>query len=126
MTIRKTLLTLAATSLMIPAFAFASDTAPNANSFIVKSSADSMTRIAAKAYKKGDYARTVGYSKRALKAGLSTNRQAIAYNNICAAEAQLGDMIAASEACTKALELRPDFEPAKVNKAALTVMMAKK
>ncbi len=126
MTLRKTLLSIAALSLMAPAItASATDAAPE-NVFTVKTTTDYRVKKAAKAFKKGEFERSIAYSNQALNAGLSRKRKAIAYSNICAAEASLGNMEAASKACDSALDLRPDYAPALSNKAALRVMLAQK
>lgn len=126
MTIRKTLMTLAAVSMMAPALATAGDTAPQADAFTVKTTTDYRVKESVKAFKAGNFARSIEYSNRALDAGLSSKRQAIAQSNLCAAYGAINDTAGASEACDKALELRPDYAPALANKSALTVMLAQK
>lgn len=126
MTIRKTLLTIAALSLMAPAVSASATDASTANVFTVKTTTDYRVKKAAKAFRKGEFERSIAYSNKALNAGLSSKRKAIAYTNICAAEASLGNMEAAAEACDSALNLRPDYAPAVSNKAALRVMLAQK
>ena len=109
---------------MVPAVANAGDTAPASNDFVVKSSTDAMIKLSVKAFNNGEYERSIAYSQRALDSGLSKSRKAVAQNNLCAANAVLGQMDEAAEACNAALELRPEFEPAQTNKAALTVLLA--
>lgn len=121
--IRKSLMTLAAAAMLVPATAMASD-APTGLS--VKSTTNGYVKMSVKAYKTGDFERAAKLSKRALKDGMSKNRRAIAYSNLCAAEAALGNMDAATEACDKALNLRPGYEFATANKSALTVLLAQK
>ncbi len=126
MTIRKTLLTLTIAAMMIPVGASASDITAPSTELTVQSSTDGMIKLGAKAFQKGEFERSIAYHNRALKSGLSKKRKAVAQSNICAANAALGNMEAAREACDAALELRPGFEPAQNNKAALTVMLAQK
>ncbi|NNE58200.1 MAG: hypothetical protein HKN36_08850 [Hellea sp.] len=126
MIIRKTLMTLAAASMMVPALASAGETAPQAGAFTVKTTTDYRVKEAVKSFKSGDFTRSIAYSQKAIEEGLSTKREAIAFSNLCAALAASGDMNAATEACDTALELRPDYAPAVDNKAALTVMLAQK
>jgi len=126
MTIRKTLLTLTIAAMMTPAMASATDITAPSTELTVQSTTDGMIKLGAKAFQKGEFERSLAYSKRAVKSGLSKKRKAIAQSNICAANAALGNMDAAREACDAALDLRPGYEPAQDNKAALTVMLAQK
>lgn len=121
--IQKTILTIAAATLMAPALSFAAD-APTG--LAVKTTTNGYVKMSVKAYKAGEFERSAKLSKRALKDGMSKSRRAIALNNLCAAEAALGNMDAATEACDKSLELRPGFELAAANKSALTVLLAQK
>lgn len=82
--------------------------------------------MSVKAFKKGEYERSAAFSKRALKDGLSKSRKAIAYANLCSAEAASGNMEAAAEACDASLELQPGFEIAEANRSALTTLLAAK
>lgn len=122
------LLSLTAAVLALPAAsAMAADVTPQTSaSFVVKSSADSHIRSSARAFKRGDTEKSIRYSLRALKSGLSAQRAAIAHSNLCAAYAVLDDMENAAEACDTALKLRPDYKPALTNSAALTVRLAQK
>jgi len=121
--IRKSLMTIAAAAMMLPTAAFAAD-APSG--LTVKSTTNGIVKMSVKAFNNGDYERSAKLSKQALKAGMSKNRRAIAYTNLCAAEAALGNMEAAGEACENALDLRPGYEFAVANKSALTVLLAEK
>lgn len=126
--LKSTLIGLALTAGSLPAAsAMAADvSAPSASAFIVKSSADRNIRSSAVEFRKGHLERSVTYSQRALRSSLSAKRAAIAHSNLCAAYASLGDMEKAKTACASALELRPDYEPAQNNKAALTYQLAQK
>ncbi len=118
----KTILGLAAATVLIPASAMAADT--NASEFVVKSASNGNIRAAATAFEKGDFAKSAVFSQAALKGNMSDRKAAVAFTNLCAAEAALGDMDSAKEACDSALALRPGYEPAETNKAALTVRLA--
>ena len=122
------LLTLTAAVLAFPAAsAMAADAAPQTTAtFVAKSAADGQIRAGAKAFKQGQFERSITYSRAALKSSLSSKRAAIAHSNLCAAYASIGEMDKASTACASALELRPGYEPALTNKAALTVRLAQK
>ena len=122
-TVRKTLLTLAAATMIMPAMAMAGD-APSG--LTVKSTTNGYIKMSVKAFNKGEFERSASLSKRALKDGLSKRRRAIALSNLCAAEAAMGNMDAAAEACGQSLELRPGYELAQANKSALTVLLAQK
>lgn len=117
----KTAMAIIAAAIILPA---AGATAADNSGFIAKSASDSNIRAAATSFEKGDYAKSVAFSKAALRASMSTRRQAIAYTNLCAAYGELGDMERANIACDKALELRPGYEAAEDNKAALTIRLA--
>lgn len=129
--LRHGLLTLATAALTLPAAsAIAADVTPQTTTasatFIAKSAADSRIREGAKAFKRGDFERSISYSRSALKQSLSRKRAAIAHSNLCAAYASIGEMEKASASCHAALELRPGYEPAVTNKAALTIRLANK
>ncbi len=123
MTIRKTVLSLAAAAMLAPAVAFAGD-APT--DLTVKSTTNAYVKMSVRAFNEGRFEDSANYSRRALKDGMSKSRRAIAYNNLCAAEAAQGNMDAAAEACADALELRPGLEIAEANQSALTVLLAQK
>lgn len=109
--------------------AMAADVTPQAQAqatFTAKSAADTNIRLSAKAFRAGDFQRSVKYSNLALKSSISSKRAAIAQSNLCAAHAKLGQMNEASAACAAALELRPNYAPAIENKAALTIRLAQK
>jgi len=93
--------------------------------FISATASDGYIRAGVKAFKRGQYAKTVTFQKAALKSKLSPRKAAIAQSNLCAAYGAMGEYGSASEACETALTLRPDYAPALSNKAALRVEMAK-
>ncbi|MDB2437147.1 hypothetical protein N9W89_00400 [Hellea sp.] len=119
-----TLAALAITTTLAPASAMATD-APTA-SFVVKSTTDGRVKLGVKAFKRGDFERSVRWSKSALEGSLSSRKEAVAYSNLCAAYAKLGQMEEAQEACDSALELRANYAPAIVNKASLITRLAQK
>lgn len=121
--IKKTFLTLAAAAMLAPAAAIAGD-APTG--FTVKTVNNGYAKISVRAFQDGDFERSAAYSRRALEDGMSKTRRAIVYNNLCAAEAALGNMDAAAQACDKALEMRPGYDIAEANQSALTVLLAQK
>jgi len=112
--------------MMTPAIASAGDAHPVSADLKVQTSTDYYVKKGAKAFNAGDFDAAIGYSNKALESGLSDKRQAIAYSNICAANAAMNQMDAAAKACETALELRPGYAPAETNKAALTIMLAQK
>ncbi len=101
--------------------AFAGETS---QSFNVERTTNPAVRVAVKAFKKGDYERSVRLNQQALRKGLSSSRASVAQSNICASYAMLGELEKAGEACQAALDLKPDNDVASANKAALTVRMA--
>lgn len=107
------------------ASAMASDKTASTPGFQVTSAATSHIRSGAKAFKKGEYAKSAMYSRVAIQSSLSNRREAIAQSNLCAAYGAMGEMENARLACISALELRPGYEPAIANKAALTYKLAK-
>jgi len=115
---------LAMTTTLAPASAMATDV-QTAN-FVVKSTTDGRIKLAVKAFKKGDFEKSVRMSKSALTGGLSSRKEAVAYSNLCAAYAKLGQMEDAQSACDTALELREHYAPAIVNKASLIIRLAQK
>lgn len=113
-------LTLSATSAMA-----AEAPAENAvQTFQVKSASDGNIRAGAKAFKKGDFAKSAMFSRVAIKSSLSNKREAIAQSNLCAAYGAMGEMEQARLSCETALKLRPGYEPAVANKAALRYKLA--
>lgn len=111
MTSPKTIKTLTlglAVSLAAIAFspaAIASDATPV---FASKSISNSKIRAGIQAFEKGDFTKAAFFQKTALKSGLSKSRKVAAYTNLCAAEAALGDLEAATSACATALQMAPD------------------
>ena len=97
-----------------------------ADTFIVTSTTDGRIKLGVKAYNKGDFNKTVRATRSALKRGISSRKAAIAHSNLCAAYAKLDMMDEAKQACAAALELRPNYEPARHNKASLTIRLAQK
>ena len=73
-------------------------------------------------YNAGKYAEAIAASRSALRIRPD---DAIAYNNICAANNAMQRWDEGIEACTKAIQLRPDFELAKNNMAMATKMKGK-
>ena len=121
--IRKSILAIATVAMLAPTTAFANDAA---SGLTVKSTSNAYVKMSVKAFNAGEFQSAADYSKRALKDGMSKSRRAIAYSNLCAAEAALGNDEAAAEACASALELRPGYELAEANQSALTVLFAEK
>lgn len=130
MTIRTKLLALSAAAMMattlVSTSALAGDSSVAAPQLKVESSTDYYVKAGAKAFKKGDFNRSIAYSNKALDKGLSSKREAIAYSNLCAAHGALNETAAAAEACDKALVLRPDYKPALNNQAGLRTLLAQK
>jgi len=118
------LATLAITTTLPAASAMAAD--PSTHSFVVKSTTDGKIKIGVKAFKKGNFEKSIRITQSALNSSLSPKKAAIAHSNLCAAYAKLNQLDKAKQACSAALELRPSFEPAKINKTALTIRLAQK
>ena len=111
-----------AVAIMLAPAAFAGD---NTNAaFSVERTSNPAVRVAVKAFKKGDYAKSVQFSQQALRSGLSKSRASVAQSNLCASHAMLGEMEKAAEACVAALDLKPENETALANSKALTVKLA--
>lgn len=119
-----TLTAFALTATLPSASAMAADKV--ADSFVVKSTTDGRIKIGVKAYKQGNYEKTVRMTRAALNTSLSPRRAAIAHSNLCAAYAKLDLLDEARQACAAALELRPNYAPAEANKASLTIRLAQK
>ena len=117
-----TLAALAITATLPTASAMASDT--DAENFVVQKTTDGRIKLGVKAFKKGDFEKAVRVTQSALNTSLSPKKAAIAHSNLCAAYAQLEMLDKAQQACAAALELRPDYEPARSNKASLTIRLA--
>lgn len=119
-----TLTALAITATLPAASAMAAD-AP-AGDFVVSSTTDGRIKLGVKAFKKGDFEKTVRMTRSALNTSLSPKKAAVAHSNLCAAYAKLEMLDEATQACAAALELRPNYAPAKTNKASLTIRLAQK
>ncbi len=91
--------------------------------FTSESAADAYIRKGHAEYRKGHWEKSILYSNKAVKQGLSPQRKAIAYSNLCAAYGQIGKLKEARIACDKALEIRPNYEPALLNINALTARL---
>lgn len=102
------------TTVVIPASAIAKDSA-----FTVKTTTNGKVRLGVSAFDKGDFEKSVRLNESALKSSLSPKKAAVAHSNICAAYAEMGDFTSARIACDAALTLRPGYEPAVSNLAAL-------
>lgn len=107
--------------LSVPAQA---QTGATAADYVVRKTSDVRIKMGISAFKDGDYERAASYNLKALKAGLSKSRKAIAYNNLCAALGAQGDYAGAVEACDSALELRPDLKEAAQNRAAVQAQLS--
>ena len=92
--------------------------------FNVAKATNGSVKLGIKAFHKGDYARSIAMHKSALRKGISSRKAAIVHSNLCASWAKLGDYVQAETACEKALELRPDYAPAKANMNRLIVKLA--
>lgn len=119
-----TLAALAMTATLPTATAMAAD-APT-GSFVVKRTTDGRIKLGVKAFKKGDFEKTVRVTRSALNTSLPPKKAAIAHSNLCAAYAKLEMLDEAQQACAAALELRPGYEAAVTNKASLTIRLAQK
>lgn len=119
-----TLAALAITATLPTASAMASD-AP-AGDFVVQKTTDGRIKLGVKAFKKGDFEKTVRVTRSALNTSLSPKKAAVAHSNLCAAYAKLEMLDEAKQACAAALELRPDYDAAKTNKASLVIRLAQK
>lgn len=123
----RTLLTLSATAALTLGLGFTAPAmAADSGSFTVVTTSDANIRAGAQAFEKGDYKKSIGFTRAALKTPLSKKRKASAQSNLCAAYAGLGDMSAAKEACDTALTLRPGYKAAVQNSQALSVKLAAK
>jgi len=119
-----TLAALAITATLPTASAMAAD-APKGD-YVVQKTTDGRIKLGVKAFKKGDFEKTVRVTRSALNAALSPKKAAIAHSNLCAAYAKLEMLDKAQQACAAALELRPGYEAAQTNKASLTIRLAQK
>ena len=113
---------------LVPASAMANEskaqTVYEQTEFEVVQATNGTVKLGVKAFQKGDYARSVALHKSALRQGLSSRKAAIVQTNLCASWAKLGDYVQAETACETALELRPDYGPAKANMNLITVKLA--
>ena len=119
-----TLAALAITATLPTASAMADDA--NTHGFVVQKTTDGRIKLGVKAFNKGDFEKTIRFTRSALNTSLSPKKAAIAHSNLCAAYAKLEMLDKAQQACAAALELRPDYEPAQTNKASLTTRLAQK
>ena len=119
-----TLAAITVTAMLPTASAMATD-APAGN-FVVQKTTDGRIKLGVKAFKKGDFEKTVRVTRSALNTSLSPKKAAIAHSNLCAAYAKLEMFDEATQACSAALELRPGYEAAVTNKASLTIRLAQK
>lgn len=119
-----TLAAITVTAMLPTASAMATD-APAGN-FVVQKTTDGRIKLGVKAFKKGDFEKTVRVTRSALNTSLSPKKAAIAHSNLCAAYAKLEMFDEATQACSAALELRPGYEAALTNKASLTIRLAQK
>jgi len=92
--------------------------------YVASSASSPVIRAASQAFNRGDYKESAALSRAALQSSLSKRKTAIAQSNLCAAYAKLEMFDEASEACEKALELHPGYEPAEKNQAQLTIRLA--
>lgn len=100
--------------------AFATDT----QGFTAATAADPKIRTAASEFRQGDFAKSVAFSKAALKGKMKKSKQAVAQSNLCAAYGAMGELELAKTACDAALAIRPNYAPAMANRAALAVRVA--
>jgi len=100
--------------------ALASDSAPQ---FGVQTNATRSIASSATEFRKGDFSKSITYSRHALKQGLKKSRKATAYSNLCAALGADGQFEDAKQACDKALKIAPQNAQAQVNRRAVTAHM---
>ena len=94
--------------------------------FDVATTTNGVVKSGVKAFKKGDYAKSVALHKAAIRGRMSKRKTAVAQSNLCASWAMLGDLVQAEKACETALELRSDYEPALANMELLNIKLAEK
>ncbi len=87
--------------------------------FGVASNATRSIGAAATAFEKGDYSKSITFSRYALKQGLKKSRKATAYSNLCAALGAQGSFGEALTACNSALEIAPQNWQAYENRATV-------
>lgn len=124
------LFTLTAATFFLPASAMAGEKtnapAASATDYQVKSSSNGLIKSGVKAFKRGDYAKSVALNKAVIRIRPNRMKTAIAQANLCASYAKLDDLELATAACDKALALRPGLDVATVNKALLRTRLAQK
>jgi len=69
------------------------------------------------AMQQGDFKHAIHLNKRALRGNLSTAQRVIAYNNLCVSLHMEGQLLAATEACTSAIQLDRNYWQAYNNRA---------
>lgn len=87
--------------------------------FSVQSNATRSIGSAATAFERGEFSKSVSFSKYALKQGLKKSRKTAAYNNLCAALGVQAKYEDALDACNKALNLKADNWRALSNRAVI-------
>ncbi len=110
-------------SVSLPAASAMANEAPSGN-FNVTSTTNGLIKLGVKAFKRGDYKRAIKLTEQATRAPISKKKLSIAYSNLCASYAKVDMIDLAQKACVTALDLRPAYEPAQANKAALTIRLA--
>lgn len=124
-----TSLVLGTAALTLPASAMANEGAVETTTpteFQVVSTSNGLVRDGVKAYKKGDFEKSVALNKAVIRIRPSKRKIAVAQSNLCAGLAMLGNLEQAETACDEALRLRPGFEPAQSNKTLLAIKLAQK
>jgi tetratricopeptide (TPR) repeat protein len=125
-----TVLILTSATVLLPASAMADEVnvAPiaSATDYQVKTSSNGLIKSGVKAFKRGDYAKSVALNKAVIRIRPNRMKTAIAQANLCASYAKLDDLELASAACDAALDLRPGLDVAKSNKALLRTRLAQK
>ncbi len=96
--------------------ALAADSAPQ---FSVAKTATRTIASGASAFQKGDFQKSIAFSRYALKQGLKKSRKAVAYSNLCAALGAEGRYDEAVDACDSALKIAPQNWQAFSNRAAV-------
>ena len=125
-----TLFTLTAATFLLPTSAMAGEKTnalvSAATDYQVKSSSNGLIKSGVKAFKRGDYAKSVALNKAVIRIRPNRMKTAIAQANLCASYAKLEDLELASAACDAALALRPGLDVASSNKALLRTRLAQK
>ena len=102
----------------VAAPAIAGETVGVAPQFSVSSNATRSIGSAASAFEKGNFSKSVSFSRHALKQGLKKSRKTVAYSNLCAALGAQGEYGEAIEACDSAIKIAPTNWQAYSNRAA--------